>query len=338
MKILIVEDSRLKEVKIVSVVRELTSENDIFCVSNNSEAIERIKSLGKIDLVILDIMLPLRKGESAIKDGGLILLNEIIRRRDITNPSHIIGLTAFDEIKSEVSEIFNKEGWLIISYDLKSVDWEITIKNKINYILGSGEQSSEEINKSKILFVAASPEDQSILNAGLELRKIDEALLQSTSRDSFELISKSGVKFETLSRELMKLTPDFIHFTGHGNHDCLAFEYDNGETHQVPSYALEKLFEVLCDKTKCVLLSACYSSAQAKTISSKGIYVIGMNNSVGVNAATSFALGFYQAIGEGKNIKEAFEVGQVHYLTTCNPNDKEIPELWFNGELVKKTK
>tara|TARA_R110000764_G_scaffold44749_1_gene100727 strand:- start:444 stop:1451 length:1008 start_codon:yes stop_codon:yes gene_type:complete len=331
MRILIVEDNRLKEMKIASVVKEVTSINNIFCADNNFDAIRKIKTDDKFDLVILDLMLPIRKGESPRKDGGLILLNEIIRRNDIVNPDHIIGLTAFDEIKKEIDEEFNKEGWVIITFDLKSIDWEVIIKNKIIYILNSKKNQPIIIMKSKILFIAASPEDQSKLNAGMEQRKIDEALSLSSNRDKFELLSKTGAKFETLSRVLMQSTPEYIHFTGHGDHNCLAFEQDNGQTHEVPSDALEKLFKILCENTKCVFLSACYSSNQAKAISSNNIYVIGMNNSVEIKAATAFALGFYQAISENKEIPNAFAVGEAHYLSVCAITDKQFPELWLNG-------
>ncbi len=85
------------------------------------------------------------------------------------------------------------------------------------------------------------------------------------------------------------------------------------------------LFKVLSENIKCVVLSSCYSKEQAKAISKNGIYVIGMNSSVEVEAATAFSLGFYQAIGEEEDISTSFEIGLVHYFAHCSDSKKDIP-------------
>jgi CheY-like chemotaxis protein len=334
MNVLIVEDNIIKKEKIVSLINEAYSESNFIFTENNIDTLKLLKSENKIDLMILDMNLPIRNGGDAIKEAGLLLLKEIIRRKDINNPRHIIGLTAYEEIREEVVSDFTEEGWIIVTYDIKRFDWELTIKNKINHILCNKIDEKHMNPKSNILFVASSPEDQSQLNAGKEQQRISEALTLSSFRDSFNLNSQPGAKLDTLSRELMKIKPEFVHFSGHGSADCLAFELEDGTTHFVPKEALELLFKACKDNIKCVFLSACYSSIQAKAISLNDIYVIGMNNSVGVDDATAFAKGFYQAIGEGKNIKTSFDIGRVHYLASCSKKDSDIPELWFKGSIL----
>lgn len=188
-----------------------------------------------------------------------------------------------------------------------------------------------EKNKLKILFVASSPEDQGVLYAGKEQRKIEEALGLSSEKDNIEFVSKQGAKLTTITRELMRIKPNIVHFSGHGNETGLAFEDDNGSTKLVSSAAIFNLFSQFNDFVNLIILSACYSSEQAQNISNGGIYVIGMNDSVGVDDATSFVEGLYQAIGEGYNFVDAFKMGMVHYLSECTPEDSNIPELWFNG-------
>lgn len=169
--------------------------------------------------------------------------------------------------------------------DLKSNGIESYLTKELRKILLKKEtmESKNKINNSgitKILFIAASPEDQEYLNSGAEQRKIDEALISSSFRNSFELVSKPGAKFDTLSRELMQQKPRIVHFSGHGDTNCLIFEFDNGDSHEVSAEALELLFQTLKDDIECIVLSACYSTTQAKAISKNDIYVIGMNNSV----------------------------------------------------------
>lgn len=236
----------------------------------------------------------------------------------------------------------NEKGFYDVSsmLELKSKGMKSYTAKELKAILKSEDLNKlrDEVKLSsssvKILFIAASPEDQDMLNAGIEQRKIDEALRASTLRDNFQLISKTGAKLNTFSVELLKTRPDFVHFTGHGDDSCIALEHDNGQTHEVPKEALERLFKTLKENIRCVILSACYSSGQAEAISKNDIYVIGMNNSVCVSDATAFANGFYQAIGEGQDIKTSFELGQVHYLSSCDKDNQNIPELWFQGKKI----
>lgn len=199
-------------------------------------------------------------------------------------------------------------------------------------------ESKSKINgeKIKILFIAASPDNQGNLNLGSEQRKIDEALMMSSFRTNFELVSKHGAKFETLSRELMQQKPKIVHFSGHGDTNCLIFEFENADSHEVPANALEMLFQTLNDNIECVVLNACYSAVQAEAISKHNIYVVGMNKPVDDNDAATFSKGFYQAIGEEKDIRTAFNVGYALYLASCIEEDKNIPELWYKGEKISE--
>jgi hypothetical protein len=73
--------------------------------------------------------------------------------------------------------------------------------------------------------------------------------------------------------------------------------------------ALSQLFSTLKDNIQCVVLNACYSENQAKAIAANIDCVIGMSRSISDSAAISFAAGFYQALGFGRNIKTAFDLG-----------------------------
>lgn len=334
MNILIVDDNEIKANKIKFLVSEVLygKSYEVIVSRNNADAMTVLLSRHPIALMILDMNLPVRNGAEIKKLAGLKLLNEINRRADINKPESIIGLTAYksEEIKSKT--LFDNEGWSIIHFDLKTGDWELTIRNKLNYLSGKGYFCGSAIHgMKKILFVASSPDDQDYLNAGIEQRKIDEMLKSSTLRASFELISKPGAKLDTLTRELMQNNPEFVHFSGHGDIDGIAMEEDNGQTQYIPSIALENLFKLFEGKIHCVFLSACYSAKQAKAISKSHIYVIGMNSAIGVTTATELAKGFYQAIGEGKDIPTAYKFGLIHLIAN-DISQQNIPQIWFDGK------
>ena len=59
------------------------------------------------------------------------------------------------------------------------------------------------------------------------------------------------------------------------------------------------------------IFSACYSESQAQAIAENIEYVVGMNQAIGDKAAIAFSVGFYQALGAGRSIKEAYELGCV---------------------------
>jgi formylglycine-generating enzyme required for sulfatase activity len=84
-----------------------------------------------------------------------------------------------------------------------------------------------------------------------------------------------------------------------------------GSTHPVQPDALAALFEQFAQQVSCVVLNACYSQMQANAIAKHIDYVIGMERAIGDKAAIAFTVGFYQALGAGRSIEEAYQLGCV---------------------------
>jgi hypothetical protein len=163
----------------------------------------------------------------------------------------------------------------------------------------------------KILFLASNPTDTGRLRLDMEVREVEEGLKRSNERDRFELIPKFAVRVDDLRRSLLDHPPRIVHFSGHGaGVDGIVVENDQGESSEVPTDALARLFELCSGHIECVVLNACYSDAQADAIAKHIPYVIGMKAAVSDDAAVAFAVGFYDALGVGKSIEEAFEFGR----------------------------
>ena len=72
--------------------------------------------------------------------------------------------------------------------------------------------------------------------------------------------------------------------------------------------ALARLFALFMDQVGCVLLNGCYTKIQAEVIAQHIPYVIGMNKAIGDQAAIAFAIGFYDALGAGRDVDTTWKV------------------------------
>ncbi len=173
-----------------------------------------------------------------------------------------------------------------------------------------GTEQQERSKPLKVLFLASNPRGTEQLRLDVEIREIKQALLQSALRDQFILEQEWAVRVSDLQGHLLRHQPDIVHFSGHGSTESeILLEDESGDLHPVPSDALAKLFQVLKDNVKCVVLNACYSIQQGHAIAQNIDSVIGMSRAISDSASVSFAMAFYRALGFDRNIKTAFDLG-----------------------------
>ena len=173
-------------------------------------------------------------------------------------------------------------------------------------------ETKEVLPHTVVLFLSADPTTESRLRLGEELREIQEKLQLGKLRERFKLDQRMSVRPVDISQALLDVQPNIVHFSGHGAATGeLCFENQIGETHPVQPEALAALFEQFAKQVQCVLLNACYSEAQAHAIAQHVDYVVGMNKAIGDKAAIAFAIGFYQALGAGRPIEDAYKLGCV---------------------------
>ncbi len=180
--------------------------------------------------------------------------------------------------------------------------------------------------KVRILFLSANPVDTSRLRVDKEQREIDQELRMSRSRDSFEFIDAEAVRSHDLQQVLLDNEPRIVHFSGHGTLEGVILEDEDGNAVPVSTIALANLFRLFKDQVQCVVLNACFSEAQANAIVEHVPYVIGMSHEMPDDAALRFSTGFYKAIGAGKNIDFAFELG-VNAIELDGLESHTIPRL-----------
>jgi len=139
-----------------------------------------------------------------------------------------------------------------------------------------------------------------------------------------------------ISQALLDVNPQIVHFSGHGTRTgALCVENGVGQIHPIQPEALGALFEIFAGEVSCVILSACYSAVQAQAISKHVRYVIGMSQAIGDKAAIAFSVGFYQALGAGRSVEEAYKLGCVQirmenipeHLTPVLMKNEAIPSV-----------
>lgn len=179
----------------------------------------------------------------------------------------------------------------------------------------------------KILFLTANPEDASRLKLDEEIRAIKQALRQSDFRDKFDIEQQEAVRVSDLQGYLLQHKSVIVHFSGHGSAAGeIVLEDEAGESHPVSSRALGRLFDELKDDIRCVVLNACYSEKQAQAIAEHIDCVIGMSQEIGDAAALKFATAFYQALGYGRDVKTAFDLGCAQ-IDLEGLNEQDTPKL-----------
>jgi tetratricopeptide (TPR) repeat protein len=166
------------------------------------------------------------------------------------------------------------------------------------------------LKPTTILILSASPRGQYPLRLDEERRDIENGLERSQRREQFQLVKKDAVRTRDVHRAMLEIEPQIVHFCGHGEgEEGLIFEDEVGQPRFVDGEALAELFSLFSDQLKCVVLNACYSEVQVTAISQHIPYVIGMSQKIGDKAAIEFAVGFYDALGAGRDIEFAFKLG-----------------------------
>jgi hypothetical protein len=161
-----------------------------------------------------------------------------------------------------------------------------------------------------------------------EARAIERALNASARASSFELVTKGAVRCSEVQEHLLRHRPHIVHLSGHGDErEGMVLLNADGSPKRVSVAALAGLFKVLRDDVRVVLLNACWSSVQATAISQFVDYVIGMRLPLSDSAAISFAEAFYGALGFGRTVREAFELGKVALALQRFP-ESHVPQLF----------
>jgi Leucine-rich repeat (LRR) protein len=228
--------------------------------------------------------------------------------------------------------------------------------------LGDEARGRPSMSKIKILFLASDPFKTHALALDEEIRAITAKIRSSDYRDALELISAWAVTRDDLHQLLLQHKPHIVHFSGHGTRgtstsntppsalipgrelvlppvsqdEQLVLTGEGRRAEPISKEVLVDLFKKLPDNVQLVFLNACRSAPIAADLAEVIPYAIGMREAITDDAAIAFASAFYQALGFGRSLQEAFDLGQ-NRLMIPHMREDQTPRL-YSGKGVKDPK
>lgn len=186
---------------------------------------------------------------------------------------------------------------------------------------------------TRVAFFSADPlsapphGDKPRLLIDAELREIRAKVRAAEYRGELELDPRGAARPEDLLQTLRETHPQVVHFSGHGTNEGLILVAPDGERqHCVDAGALAEMLDDFSDDIRLVVLNACFSYAQAKSVADAVGCAIGTRNQISDRAAISFGAAFYAGIAFGESVASAFRRARRH-MAVERISDRECPEL-----------
>lgn len=187
--------------------------------------------------------------------------------------------------------------------------------------------------KINVLFLASNPMDSQQLRLDEEARSIQEMIRKTGNRDSVLFESHWALRTTDLLQALNEVSPTIVHFSGHGTDtDEIVFQDNSGNSKFVSKEAIAQVMMSSSDKIRLVFFNTCYSYNQAKLVTNHVEVAIGMNTSIGDEAAIIFSSQFYNSIGFGLSVQNAFDQAKASIMLE-GLNEENTPELFVQEGL-----
>jgi len=177
----------------------------------------------------------------------------------------------------------------------------------------------------RILILSANPWTTGRILVDEEEREIFEKIHEGPYRNRFELHNRAATRVVDLQKLLMTYRPHIVHFSGHGSkQEKIILGGTHGRAKTIDQQGLAEVFALYSNHVRLVLLNACFTKAQARSISQVINFSIGAGQAIGDKVAVKFAGAFYRALGFGKSVRDAFESARAELALTKTPRSRGI--------------
>jgi nucleoside phosphorylase/CheY-like chemotaxis protein len=139
-QILVVDDNKLRINAVREIVQELRyQDSQLEYVESIIEAKTALLKT-KYDVMLLDLVIPLRAGNEPQENGGLNLLQEITGMPNYNIPKHTVVISEYDTALGELEKISNEIVFTSIKYDSTSSEWRTRLKGRLEYFNREGDE------------------------------------------------------------------------------------------------------------------------------------------------------------------------------------------------------
>lgn len=185
--------------------------------------------------------------------------------------------------------------------------------------------------KIVVAFFASDPGRDSATRLALdeEARSIGEKIRSSKHRDAVQLQTRWAVRPLDILQAINELSPTIVHFSGHGSEqDELVLQDDRGQPKLISKQAIVQTISVASESVRLVVFNTCFSFNQAQEAVKHVDAAIGMNTSIGDEAARVFSSQLYSGIGFGRSIVAAFNQAKAALMMEAS-DEAETPRLYI---------
>lgn len=181
------------------------------------------------------------------------------------------------------------------------------------------------MKKIPVVFLSADPTHT--LSLQEDLRSIQEKVRAAEYRDVLDFDSRPAARLDDMLQALYETKPQIVHFSGHGSRDGLMFVGPDGRSREwVSAEDLTELFTAFRGDIRLVVLSACSTHDQARTIADVVGCAIGTPADIADEAALVFNTQFYRALAFGESVQGA--CAKACAVLAAKKLDQVRPELW----------
>jgi hypothetical protein len=160
------------------------------------------------------------------------------------------------------------------------------------------------------LFLASDPfREGASLRLHTEVRGVERAIRRGRARDQVKLVPCFAPRTRDLQDALLLHDPRIVHFAGPGDgRGAIHLADAYGRRGVVEKDALAKLFGILSEWIKVVILNGCDTLPMVEALGGVVDYAIGMDQPLGDASSIVFAEAFYGALGMGKPVQASFDL------------------------------
>lgn len=304
-------------------------------INNASQAINRTKSASTINSKLRE-MARLEKDSVNLSSKIAGFETKISKKqKEVTDIQKNIDREELKEAKKRKQESEKQVREQQINF--QTINSTLSEHGRLhNETLNAIEQIRKIPEKIVVLFLASNPIDQVQLRLDEEARSITEMIAKSKHRDSIRFQTCWAVQPKDILQAINEYNPSIVHFSGHGSdNDEIIFQTNNGTAKVVSKEAIVQTMMASSEEIRLVFFNTCYSRNQAEAVVEHVEAAIGMNTSIGDEAALTFSSQFYSSIGFGLSLEKAFEQAKALLMLEGIP-EQDTPELFIREGLEAK--
>ncbi len=176
-----------------------------------------------------------------------------------------------------------------------------------------------------ILFVSANARALPQLQLDAEFRDVEEMLKRSAYGGTVRLIPVLAARSTDLLKRWLEHDPEVIHFSGHGiAAQGLVFQRADGNQDVLHPQVFLDLIRALQGSVRVVVLNACHSDDLGRSVAEVVGCAIGMDGAIADAQAIVFSAYLYLALGHGRSVRDAFEIGLAALKLGAAADDRVI--------------